>query len=63
MKSLLAKAQQQKDPKALAAQAAAAKQKAVRNIQQKLTANILKKLDNDAPMIEVAKKLKIIQSY
>ena len=37
MKTLLAQAQGQKDPKKVAAEAAAAKQKAVKNIQKKLT--------------------------
>ena len=63
MKSMLAQAQAHKDPKLLAAQAQAAKQKAVKNIQQQLTQKIMSKLDNDAPIVEVAKKLKMISSY
>ena len=60
MKALLAQAQGQKDPKSVAKEAEAAKQKAVKNLQKKLTNHILKKLDADAPMVEVAKKLKVL---
>ena len=64
MKNMLAQAQgQKKDPRVLAAQAAQAKQKAVKNIQQQLTQKIMSKLDNDAPIVEVAKKLKMISQY
>ena len=60
MKNMLAQAQ---NKPSRAEAAAAAKQKAVKNIQKKLTQNILKKLDNDQPMVEVAKKLKVLQSF
>ena len=44
-------------------QAAAAKQKAVKNIQKQLTDKIMKKLDTDAPMVEVSKQLNMIKSF
>jgi hypothetical protein len=61
MKNMLAQANTNKPN--VAQQAALAKKKAVKNIQKTLTQNILKKLDNDQPMVEVAKKLKVLQSF
>merc|ERR1712139_603332 len=41
--------------------AAVAKTAAIRNIQKALTARILKRLDDGQPLVEVARKMKVIE--
>ena len=43
------------------ADAAVAKTAAIKNIQQALTARILKRLDDGQPLVEVARKMKAIE--